>query len=37
MQIQREMQTTSDPPQDTCFLLALELLHENARNNQPLH
>jgi hypothetical protein len=28
---------TGDPPQGTCFLLALELFCENARNHQLLH
>ena len=32
-----EHATTSNPPRDRCFLLALESFHENARNNQPLH
>ena len=35
MRIRWKMQTTGDPPRGTYFLLVLESLRGNVRNNQP--
>ena len=32
-----EIQTMSNPPRGTCFLLVLESFYGNEKNNQPLY